>query len=415
MPTYCAEWILPVVDDPIHQGWMTVEGGRIAALGAGDPPGPASDLGRVVLLPALVNAHTHLELSYLRGRIPPAEEFLEWIRGVMRTRRQYPDAADPEILRAAGEAVAAARATGTGLVGDISNTLVTVPLLREAGLAAHVFYELLGFSEPEPEGRVRAARAAVERAGAGGDVRISLGAHAPYSVSAELFRAIRADLDAHPPRLSSVHLGESVEEVELLARGTGGWKTLLQELGVWPDSWRVPRLSPVRYLQELGFLDGGVLVAHAVQLEGEDLSRLSALQATVVSCPRSNRYVGVGSPPIDAFYAMDVRVAFGTDSLASVPDLNMFAELAEARRVAPNVPAWRLLESATRIGAEALGFGAELGSLEPGRRADILAVQVPGDVTDVEEFLLSGVPREAVGWLEPPGGMAATYDRDGEP
>jgi cytosine/adenosine deaminase-related metal-dependent hydrolase len=401
MTTYRAEWILPIVDSPIRGGWLTVDHGRIVALGDGDAPGTAADLGRVVLLPALVNAHTHLELSYLGGRVPPAEQFLEWIRGVKRTRRQYPDAGDPEILRAAAAALADARATGTGLVGDVSNTLVTVPLLREAGMPAHVFYELLGFSEPDPESRVHTARALVENAGTAGDVRISLAPHAPYSVSADLFRAIRTDLDAHRPRVTTVHLGESSEEIELLSRGTGPWKGLLQELAVWNDSWRAPRLSPVGYLQELGFLDGDVLVVHAVQLEGEDLSRLSALQATVVSCPRSNRYVGVGSPPIDAFYAMDVRVAFGTDSLASAPDLNMFAELAEARRAAPRVPARRLLESATRVGAEALGFGAEFGSLEPGRRAAVLAVQVPGEVKDVEEYLVSGVPREAIRWLDP--------------
>ena len=400
MTTYRARWILPIVASPIRDGWITLEGGRIVSLGAGAGPGDAIDLGPVALLPALVNAHTHLELSYLEGRVPPAERFLEWIRGVMRTRREYPDAADPEILQAAARAIARARAAGTGLFGDISNTLVTVPLLREAGVAAHVFYELLGFNEANPDERVRIARAAVQQAGAGNQVRISLAPHAPYSVSAELFGAIRADLDAHPPRLSSVHLGESAEEIELLARGTGGWKSLLQEFGVWTDAWRVPRLSPVGYLQELGFLDGSVLAVHAVQLEGEDLSRLSALQATVVSCPRSNRYVGVGSPPIDAFYAMDVRVAFGTDSLASAPDLNMFAELAEARRVAPKVPARRLLESATLAGAEALGFGADLGSLEAGKRDAVLAVSVPDAVKDVEEYLVAGVPPEAIAWLE---------------
>jgi len=119
-----------------------------------------------------------------------------------------------------------------------------------------------------------------------------------------------------------------------------------------------------------------------------------------VSCPRSNVYVGVGSPPLEAFYAMDVDVAFGTDSLASVADLDMFAELAEARRIAPRVPARRLLESATLVGARALRFDGDFGSLEPGRRAAVLAVRVPEGVADVEEYLVSGVPSESVFWLD---------------
>jgi cytosine/adenosine deaminase-related metal-dependent hydrolase len=136
-----------------------------------------------------------------------------------------------------------------------------------------------------------------------------------------------------------------------------------------------------------------------VQFTGDDLARLRALRMTVVSCPRSNRYVGVGSPPLEAFYAMGVTVAFGTDSLASCEDLNMFHELAEARRIAPKVPAAHLLESATLSGARALGFGDELGTIEPGKRAALIAVGVPERLPDVEEYLLSGIDPDAVRWL----------------
>jgi 5-methylthioadenosine/S-adenosylhomocysteine deaminase len=113
-------------------------------------------------------------------------------------------------------------------------------------------------------------------------------------------------------------------------------------------------------------------------------------------------HVGVGSPPLEAFYAMDVDVAFGTDSLASAPDLDMFAELAEARRIAPRVPARRLLESATLTGARALRFDARLGSLEAGKRDAVLVVRIPEGVSDVEEYLVSGVPAASIGWLNPP-------------
>ena len=361
----------------------------------------ATDLGRVAVLPALVNAHTHLELSYLDGRVPPDAGFVQWVRTLMALRRSYPDPSAPEILAAARSAIAAARASGTGLIGDISNTLVTVPLLREAGMPSQVFHELLGFNAADPAARVAAASAANQAAGEDrGDVRVTLAAHAPYSVSPGLFRAIRAAVDQHPAPITTVHLGESADEVEFLKSGRGAFRTLLEDVGVWTPDWEPPGGSPVSYLSDIGFLDRCVVAVHGVQFDGEDLSRLAALGSTIASCPRSNLHVGVGSPPLEAFYAMDVNVAFGTDSLASVADLNLFAELREARRIAPRVPARRLLESATLRGAHALGFGDRFGSIEAGKRASLIAVRVPAGVDDVEEYLVGGIEPEAITWLD---------------
>jgi aminodeoxyfutalosine deaminase len=401
VPTFTADWVLPIVDAPLAGGFVTVEGDRIAAVGAGSPPS-AVDLGRTAVLPALVNAHTHLELSYLRGRVPSSPSFTKWVQQLMALRRQHPDAAAPEIVDAARASVAEARQSGTGLVGDISNTLISVPLFRDAGMPAQVFYELLGFGADDPVPRVSDARRRAD-ALAGGDVHVSLAPHAPYSVAPPLFTAIRADLDRHARPVSSVHLGESVEEVEFVRDATGPIRALLEELGVWTDAWHAflpSGKSPVSYLSDLGFLDRCVLVVHGVQFDGDDLSRLATQGITVAACPRSNRHVGAGDPPLEAFYAMDVDVAFGTDSLASVADLNLFAELKAARRLAPRVPARRLLESATLVGARALGFGDEFGSLEPGKRAAMIAVRIPQGVTDVEEYLVGGIEPDAITWLD---------------
>jgi aminodeoxyfutalosine deaminase len=401
LPTYQADWLLPVSDDPVRRGWVSVDANRrISDVGA-DPVAAGTDLGRRAILPALVNAHTHLELSYLHERVAAGTTFGAWVRVLMALRRQYPDPSAPEILSAARQAIAYARASGTGLIGDISNTLVTIPLLRELAMPAHVFHELLGFNVADPAARVEGARAAVTDAGADArDVRVTLAAHAPYSVSPAMFRAIRAAVDEHAHPLTTVHLGESAEEVEFLKHGTGAFRTLLEELGVWAPDWAAPATSPVVYLSDLGFLDRCALVVHGVQFDGDDLSRLAALGATVVSCPRSNVHVGVGSPPLEAFYAMDVNVAFGTDSLASVADLNLFTELKEARRIAPRVPARRLIESATLSGARALGFGDDLGSIEVGKRAALIAVRIPDVVDDVEEYLVSGIEPDDVMWLD---------------
>jgi cytosine/adenosine deaminase-related metal-dependent hydrolase len=131
----------------------------------------------------------------------------------------------------------------------------------------------------------------------------------------------------------------------------------------------------------------------------EDLARLAARGATLVTCPRSNGHTGAGAPPIEEFYASGVRVAVGTDSLASAPDLNVFAELATLRALAPSVPASALLASATIEGARALGFDGEYGSIEPGKAARLVAVALPPGTADVEEYLVTGIGPDQVSWV----------------
>ena len=165
-------------------------------------------------------------------------------------------------------------------------------------------------------------------------------------------------------------------------------------MSLLPDvkgDWAIPACGPVEYLDRLGVIDARTLVVHGVQFDAAALARLRELGATLVTCPRSNRWVGVGDPPIEGFYKSGVAIAVGTDSLASVNDLNLFSELKAMRAIAPRVPAARLLESATLIGARALGLGEELGSLTPGKRAEILAIELPGPVDDIEEYLVGGI------------------------
>ena len=252
-----------------------------------------------------------------------------------------------------------------------------------------MFHELLGFKERDGTlvDSTRALRAAAIAAGA----RVSLAPHAPYSTSLELCAAIRAAVNESAPPIMSVHLGESAEEVEFLETGSGPWRSMLELIGLWRDDWAIPACGPVAYLERHHLIDANTLVVHGVQFTDAALARLAALGATLVTCPRSNLWVGAGYPPIERFYRSGVKVAIGTDSLASVEDLNVFSELKLMRWLAPDVPAARILDSATLTGARALGLGKELGSLTPGKRAAMIAVQLPGAVDDVEEFLLSGI------------------------
>jgi 5-methylthioadenosine/S-adenosylhomocysteine deaminase len=174
---------------------------------------------------------------------------------------------------------------------------------------------------------------------------------------------------------------------------------MLDMIGLWRDDWAVPGCDPVSYLDRHHLIDANTLVVHGVQFSDAALRRLAAIGATLVTCPRSNHWVGAGYPPVDRFYHSGVKVAVGTDSLASVEDLNLFSELKTMRWLAPTVAARRLLESATIVGARALGLASELGSITPGKRAELIAVKLPAGVNDVEEYLVSGIEAPQIAWL----------------
>jgi len=408
MIRYHAAWILPISEPPIRDGWVAVDRGRVVAYGALGPAGRHGladgarevDLGHVAVLPGLVNAHTHLELSYLRDEVPPSSEFVTWIRAVIAARRQRPDPSGPEIVGAVERALEETVKYGTAVIGDISNTLVSFGPLMRTSLAGVLFYELIRFNTSDPVGVVEEASRRIAALPPTERVRTSLAAHAPYSVAPLVLRAIRQAVDRHPFAPCSIHLSESEEEVEFIRSGAGPWRVLLEEIGSWDPAWVPPGVTPVQFLADSGFLDARVLAVHGVQMTSADLERLAALGTTVVACPRSNGHTGAGAPPIEDFYKSGVRVAVGTDSLASAPDLNVFAEVATMRALAPTVPAAALLDSATRQGARALGFDADYGTIEPGKVARLLAIAIPGSRIDVEEYLVSGVEPDQIRWID---------------
>jgi cytosine/adenosine deaminase-related metal-dependent hydrolase len=391
-----ADWVLPIARPPVAGGWVLVEDGRVAALAehAGAPaPAPAEadrvlDLPGQVLLPGLVNAHTHLELSWLRGRVPETASLPQWVRASMALRAPAPTAAE------AGAAVVASMAeahdTGTALVGDVSNGLTHCDLLAGGPLAALVFHEVLGFAPADAAGDVAAAAQRALAHAVAPRVTTTLAVHAPYSTAPSMVRAIAAAVSAGAPL--GVHLAESADELRFLRDGGGEWRSLLEDLAKWDGTWTAPGCGPVEYLAGLGLVRPGLVAAHGVHLTAAELDALAAAGAAVVTCPRSNQWTGAGVPPVAAFYASGVRVAVGTDSLASVEDLDLFAELRAMRRIAPAVPAAVLLRSATLEGARALGREAEFGSIAPGRRAALLAVRAPAARDgDVEEAVLEAV------------------------
>ena len=402
MSQYRAAWLLPISQPPIRDAWLRTDRGRIIAFGHTRPgdftAADEIDLGEVAVLPGLVNAHTHFELSWMRGRIAGDDDFDGWIRRIIELKHEASSRGD-EVVEAIDEAIREARGFGTALVGDVSNTLAASDALRNHRMAAVVFHELLGFRSEDAARVMEEAVARLQREPLSEFVRHTLAPHAPYSVSPMLFGLIRAALQRDPFARSSVHLGESRAEVEFLRHGTGPFREGLERMGKWDFAWVPGHCNPVEYVDRMGFLDDRVLVVHGVQFGAVELERLAAKGVTLVTCPRGNMLTGAGTPPVEEFFEAGVRVAVGTDSLASVPDLNLFSELEEMRRLAPAVPARMLLESATINGARALGFEGDFGTIDSGKCDALIAVQLEGYVPSVEEYLLSGVDAAQIRWI----------------
>jgi cytosine/adenosine deaminase-related metal-dependent hydrolase len=415
-----AGWVVPIVAPALRGGWIDVDTrrGEIVGVGAAGTATAAApsftlDLGEAVVMPGLVNAHTHLELSHLAGAVPPASSFVSWVRAMLGVRFGTP-VSPAAVTDAVVRAIGGMEATGTAGVGDIGNTDAALLPLTASSLSGVSFREALGFKAADAERVVgettQGAVLAQTRLAEQGCTRVvaSVAPHAPYSTSAPLIQALAAGLPGsgmigpHRPAraVSSIHLAESPEELEFLAQGTGPFRDLLGDLGSWDTEWRAPGLGPVAYLEQLGVLHRGLVVVHGTQLTRSELDVLAGAGTTLVLCPRSNRWVGAGVPPVAAAVAAGVQLAVGTDSLASVADLNLFAELAQLRALAPGVPASALLRAATLGGARALGSD-RLGVLAPGATSRAVVRVPPAGVADVEEWLVTDAADTAeLRWLD---------------
>lgn len=323
---------------------VVVEDGAIREVRPGTiADGPALD---GLLLPGLVNAHTHLEFS-AGGSIPGGNGLPDWLTRVMT--RPRPAAAMRE---AAGRASAGwLRARGTAAVCDISNVGDTAPWLVDAGLVGVVQHERIGFERASLPDRVASAGLPdrVDR-GPAGEVVTRPAPHAPYSTAPELL--VAASRPGAVP--ASIHLAEDAMELLFLAEGRGPCADVLDDLGRDWRWWSPPGLAPAQALDALGLLGPDLMLVHGTWLDPSAIELVAARGAPICLCPRSNLHIGGRLPDVPAMVAAGVRLALGTDSLASAPDLDVLGELAALNAAFPDVDPLTWLRAATAGGADAL-------------------------------------------------------------
>ena len=367
--TLRGRYVLPIASPPLENGWLRIEHGRIAAVGRGRPPAEANDLGDAIILPGLVNAHTHLEFSRLHEPLDPTGGLPAWIRRIVALRRQRPQDAAAETAAAVTRGRAESAAAGVTAIGEIA-TAASLDAYAEAGPNVRVFREALGLSSAAGAAAFTATIRDLDRLQARG-IPVGISPHAPYSVAAPLGSLLMAQ--ARRRRIpAAMHLAESREEEDLLTRGTGPFRELLEDLGAWP-AVEPPLISTADWISQLARGPRG-LVVHGTHL-GHHPAALSRLarhrdRLAVAICPRTTRALSGSLPPLGLFREAGLRVAIGTDSRASNPDLSVLAECRTLVAAGLCTAAEALL-MATLHGAWALMLERRCGSLAPGRAADL--------------------------------------------
>jgi 5-methylthioadenosine/S-adenosylhomocysteine deaminase len=384
MKVYTARYVLPVSSALIREGAVAVDQDRIVGVGPREEVLEAAgseveirDLADAVILPGLINAHTHLELSWMKDDPPQGGDYVTWLGDLLRRR----DAAGPDQGREAAEVALREMASrGTVAVADVANESWIAAVIARSGLHGIVFHELYSLRGAAAESVLEDAAARLEQWGADPDVkkagkrvRIALTPHAPHTTSTQLLRALAGRAEACGEPLT-IHVAESEAEAALLRDGSGPFPDLFRERGFWDDEWQAPGSSPVGYLHRLGIFSSRTMAVHCVNLDQQDHSLLQAGQVTVVTCPRSNARLGVGTAPIQKLLKEGIPVALGTDSLASNPDLDMFAEMAALIDAHEGLFPAPVLRMATLNGARALGLDDRLGSIEVGKLAELFVV-----------------------------------------
>jgi 5-methylthioadenosine/S-adenosylhomocysteine deaminase len=408
MTRYHARWVCPIAVPPIAHGTLVEEGGRIRYVGPrslAPAGGDDVDLGDVILLPGLVNAHCHLELTAMRGFLDGLA-FRDWILRLTHSRTAV---LTPEmLLDAARLGVEEGLRAGITTFADTGDSGAGFDAMLERGVRGICYREVFG---PDPAQCGDAitglrAKAAAMRERETGLVRVGVSPHAPYTVSDALFRAT-ASLAAESSYPLAVHIGESEVEHELVVHGSGMFADGLRGRGIdAPPRGR----SPIALLDALGVLDVHPLLIHCVRVDADDVFDIAAHQCGVAHCPASNAKLAHGIAPVAELLAAGIRVGLGSDSVASNDRMDLldearlaslFATAREGRVDA--LPARRALELATLGGARALRLEKEIGTLDVGKAADLAAFPLDAkrraplqDPLSAAVFALAGTPASFV-------------------
>jgi 5-methylthioadenosine/S-adenosylhomocysteine deaminase len=369
--------ILPNPKKPalINAG-ILVSRGVIVAVGQADamsrkyPRRQIIRFPNAVLLPGLVNLHAHLELPLLLDTIRAAQ-LPDWVLNLIKAKKEM---SIRDYAAAARANIRSLIRTGTTTVGEICTHNISPQLLKQSGLRAVIFREVISMS-PGQGNQIRSRLPTGCRFSS--LIKTGISPHAPYTVSEKILREIK-EMSLRKYTRVCMHVGESKDEIRLFQGKKSGFDKLYQAAG-WDRNWAPVADSPFEYLSRLGLLNSRFLAVHAVQATDQDIAIMKKKNISVAHCPKSNENTRVGKMPLKKLLDAGITVGLGTDSLASSPSLSMWDEMRYAYRIhrRDGVTPQDIFQIATTNGAKALGMDNLIGSLVPGKRADLIAVSLP--------------------------------------
>jgi 5-methylthioadenosine/S-adenosylhomocysteine deaminase len=401
---YCARWVIPVSSTAVADGAIAIDGEQIVAVGSRAalvirfPQATVRDFGDSAIIPGLINSHSHLELTAMRGFLENEEiDFFAWLKKLTIARLERMSADDLNVSAAWG-ACEAARA-GVTCVADASDSaLESMNALRDVGLRGIVFQESFGPDPRLAKENFEKLKAKIARLRERETSLINCGVspHAPYTVCAPQLEMI-ADFSVAGSLPLMMHAAETAMEVSLMSEGQGPFADGLRSRGI---EWRTPRVSTIQYLNDHGVLQTHPLLAHCIHIDEADLETLKQTESRVAHCPKSNAKLGHGVAPFARFLKNRISVGLGSDSVASNNTCDLLEEarfallLARANAEAntrvtkgpdesPTLGNHRLkaddvFQSATLGGARALGLQGKIGELREGLQADFAVVALNG-------------------------------------
>ena len=385
MKIIAADYILPISSELIEDGAVMIDGTKIVAVGtrkelaAQSPETPIEDFGEAVIMPGLINCHSHLEITAMRGFLDDVEaDFFAWLMKLTKTRGERLTEADIKIAALCG-ALEGVRG-GVTCFGDIGRFgIAGFEALKQNGLHGIVFQETefspTNETADEDFDKLKDKFLALKETETA-LVKVGLSPHAPYTVSRKLFELI-TDYSIENIKIS-VHAAESNEEAEFFQTGTGFFVELYKRFNL---EWNAPRKSPIEYLADIGVLRAKPLLAHCVKTSDADIELIAASDSAIAHCPKSNAKFGHGIAPLEKFLDAKANVGFGSDSVASNNTCDILSEAKFATLFARNLEsrkrfltAKEIIETATLGAAKALRLEREIGTLEAGKQADLIAV-----------------------------------------
>ncbi len=399
---YTAPYVIAREHEVIRDGAVVVCSGRVLEVGIKEKIKKKWNFTRIVecggvLLPPLINCHTHLELSHLKGISPPEPDsgMTCWIEEVLN-RRQQQKISSQELVEKYTEALRQQNQSGVILLADITNTLNTSQPQGYGDTEVCKIVEMIAPTVQRTEETIKYVNTL--------PLDLQISPHSPYSTSAQLIKFLKKRTQS-TQQVYSIHLAESAAEIELLKFQTGDFRKFLEKREAWDGDilGSITASGAVHYLEKLGVLDDRTLCVHSVHVSNKEIEILAENQVKVCICPGSNSFLGVGLAPLEKLLHAGILPGIGTDSIASNKTLNMWREMQILRKQFPDIPAEKILAMATLGGAAALHRQDDFGTIEEGKKAIFLEVMI-NDINklagaDVIEKLTSGGMPEKLSWI----------------